>query len=136
MQAHDRARDLTSGHIGEPDHGHLRDRRMRGDELLHLARADVLALADDDVLLPPGDAQEAVAVEGAEVAREEPAVLGEGVGVERGVAVAEKALRPAREDLAFDARWGRVAGLGDDADLDGADRPALAVDAPRRRIVR
>ena len=45
------ARDLAGGGIGHADDRDLGDGGMRGEQVLDLARADVLALADDDVLL-------------------------------------------------------------------------------------
>src|SRR5262245_43999871 len=134
-QAQDRTRDLSRRSVGHPDDGHLRDSRMVGEHVLDLARTDVLALADDDVLLAARDAEIALAVERAQVAGAEPPVGGEGVRVARAIEVAEAALRSACEDLALLPGRHRQAVVVDDPDLVGADRPALAVDATSRRVV-
>ena len=101
---------------------------MARDQLLDLAHADLLALADDDVLQPAGDAQVAAASTPAEVAGAEPAVGGEGVGVERGVGVADEALRAARLHLAFGAgRQQRAVGVATMRSSPGAmARPSVS----------
>jgi hypothetical protein len=58
------------------------------EEVLDLLGRDVLALADDHVLEPAGDRDVAAGVDRAQVAGAEPAVVVEGVGVERRVEVA------------------------------------------------
>src|SRR5262245_60538864 len=108
---------------------------MRREEVLDLARADVLALADDDVLLPSRDAEEAVSVEDAEVARSEPAVGCERVRAVRGVAIPEEALGTARLHLALAAGRHGCAVVVDEPELRRADRPSVAVDAALGRIV-
>src|SRR5262249_56487070 len=108
---------------------------MVGEQVLDLARTDVLALADDDVLLAAGDPEIAIAVERAQVAGAEPAVGGEGLLVEGAIEVAEAALRSAREDLTLLPGRPLHAVVVDDPDLVGADHPALAVDATSRGIV-
>src|SRR5207253_8856180 len=108
------------------------DRRMSGDQILQLARADVLALADDDVLSPTGDVQVAGGVQYAEILGPEPSVRGERVCA---VEVAEEALRAARQDLAFAAGADVAAVLVDDSQLVRADRPSVALDAALGRIV-
>src|SRR2546422_5887091 len=80
-QAQDGARDLARHGVRHAYDRHLGDGRVRREQVLQLAGADVLALADDDVLPPPGDAEVALGVERAEVAGAEPAVGREGVGV-------------------------------------------------------
>src|SRR5262249_36554780 len=119
----------------QPDDGGLRDRGMGGEQILQLARADVLTLPDDDVLPPPGDAEIAGGVEPPEVAGAEPAVRGDGLGVERGGPVAEEALVAEREALALlSDRRGRVR-LVHQPKLVRADRAPLAVDATFGRVV-
>src|SRR5262249_57498801 len=81
---------------------------MGSEQVLDLARADVLALADDDVLRATRDAEVALGVERSQVAGAEPAVAGEGLGVERSVEIAEEALRTAGEDLALATRRHRT----------------------------
>src|SRR5262249_8340199 len=136
MESEDRAGDLAGGGVGNADDADLGDGGVQREQVLDLPRADVLALADDDVLLPARDAEEALVVDGAEVAGAEPAAGRERVGVEPLVAVAEEALRAARFDLAHAAGRDRRAVVVDDAELGGADRTAVAVDAARRGIVR
>src|SRR5262249_31331919 len=135
MESEDRAGDLAGGGVGNADDTDLGDGRVQREQVLDLPRADVLALADDDVLLPAGDAEEALVVDGAEVAGAEPAAGSERVAVEPLVAVAEEAFRPARLHLAHDAGRNRRAVVVDDADLGGADRSSVAVDASGRGIV-
>ena len=83
-EAHDRARVLAEPLVGRGDHRDLGDLRERGDRLLDLGRRDVLAAADDHVLHPVGDREEAVGVEHAHVAGAVPAVGVERVGGQRG----------------------------------------------------
>src|SRR5262245_8331485 len=109
---------------------------MGSEQVLDLARADVLALADDDVLRATRDAEVALGVERSQIAGAEPAVAGEGLGVERPVEIAEEALRTAGEDLALATRRHRTIVVAHHADLDGADRATLAVDAAGRRVGR
>src|SRR5215510_10814799 len=108
---------------------------MRGDQLLQLARADVLSLPDDDVLPPAGDAEVALRIDRPEVPGAEPAVGGECLVVERRVAVAEEAFGPARQYLALapGADVGSV--LVDEPDLVRPDRAAVAVDATVGRVL-
>src|SRR5262249_44754798 len=113
--ADDGTGDLARSGVGDADHRHLRDRGGCGEQVLHLPRADVLTLSDDDVLLPAGDAEIALGVERPEIARPEPAVGGERLRVERAALVAEEALRPAGEDLALAARRHGSIGIVDDA---------------------
>src|SRR5262249_60423731 len=114
-QPQDGTRDLSRRRVGHPDDRHLNDPGMVGEQVLDLARTDVLALADDDVLLAAGDPEIAIAVERAQVAGAEPAVAGEGLLVEGAIEVAEAALRSAREDLTL---------------LPGRPLPAVVVDDP------
>src|SRR5215831_11430614 len=107
---------------------------MGAEQVLDLPRAHVLALADDDVLLAPGDAEVAGFVDDAEVLGAEPAVGREGGGVERRIGVAEEAFGAPREDLALDARGYGGAVVVHQADLDRSDGPPLAVDASGGRI--
>src|SRR5688500_20257912 len=56
------------------DDRRLGDGGMRVEDLLHLARVDVEAAADDEVLLALDDVEEVVGVEAADVAGVQPAV--------------------------------------------------------------
>src|SRR5437867_4803590 len=109
---------------------------MRRDQLLQLACADVLALPDDDVLPAPGDAERTGRVDHAEVPGPEPAVGGEGLGVERRVAVADEAFGSAREDLPLVTGRYELARLVDEAHFRRADREPFGLDPAGGRIVR
>src|SRR5206468_10992779 len=71
-----------------------------------------------------------------EVPGPEPAVGGDGLGVERRVAVADEAIGSAREDLSLVTGRHRRAALVDQAQLGGTDREALGLDPTGGRIVR
>src|SRR6059036_3546364 len=134
-EAQDGARDLARHGVRHAHDRHLDDGRVRREQVLQLAGADVLALADDDVLPPPGDAEVALGVERAEVSGAEAAVGREGVGVQGRVAVAEEALGAARQYLALAPGPDRRAVLVDQADLVRADGAPLAVNAALGRVV-
>src|SRR5262249_27329432 len=108
---------------------------MGPDELFELPRADVLALADDDVLPPARDAKVARGVDGAEVTGAEPSLAREGVGVERRVPVPEETLRAARQNLPLATGRHRSLFLVHDQDLVRAEGPALAIDPALGGIV-
>src|SRR5581483_10869408 len=59
----------------DADYGRLGDRRVGIEHLLDLARIDVEAAPDDQLLLPVDDEEEAVLVDVAHVAGVEPAAL-------------------------------------------------------------
>ena len=65
---------LAARRIGHADHGDVGDLRVRRQLVLDALGGEVLALADDDVLAPAGDAQIAVGVDHGEVAGAEEAV--------------------------------------------------------------
>src|SRR5579872_7486103 len=86
--------------VRHADHGGLGDRGMLVEHLLDLARVDVVAAADDQVLLAVHDVEVAVLVDPGQVAGVEPAVadrLGGGLGP---LPVALHDVRPADDDLA------------------------------------
>ena len=85
--------------VGKADDRHVGHRRVGVEQVLHLLGRDVLAVADDHVLQPPGDGHVALGVDDAEVAAAEVPVLVEGVGVERGVEVAADDLGALEPDL-------------------------------------
>ena len=58
---------LTPLRVGQAEDRHLGDGRVIEEDILDLARVDVLAAADDHVLDPALDAQVAPAVEGRQV---------------------------------------------------------------------
>ena len=112
---------LDPARVRDAEHGRLGHRRVRVDDLLDLARGDVLAAGLDHVLLAVDDVEVALVVEDAEVAGVQPAVaerLGRLGGV---VPVAEHRLRRAVHDL---------------ADLPGANRAAVVVDDLRLHVQR
>ena len=102
------AHALAEAVVGNADRHGLAYRRVRGHDLLDLGRGDVLAPADDDVLLAADDREPAV-VEGGEVAGVEPAARDRGARL-RGVEVAGEELRALHEQLAVarDAELGRA----------------------------
>src|SRR5207253_6584812 len=65
--------DLAPVGVGHAEDGRLRDPGVVEEAALHLRREDVLAPALDHLLESPGDVQEALAVERAQVAGVEPA---------------------------------------------------------------
>src|SRR6185369_8652362 len=72
---------------------------------LDFERGDVLAAADDDVLLAVGNGKEAVRVHASHVAGEEPAAGQERAGVEAVIHVAKAQLGPARRDFPLFTHW-------------------------------
>ena len=119
---------LVQGHEGADEravvahHEHLRDERVRPDLVLQQGRDHVLAAGrDDDFLLAPGDGQEALLVELADVAGAEPAVVVEGLGGQViALVVAAHDAHALGEDLAVVGDPDGVAGNrgADGADLD------------------
>src|SRR5258705_5761093 len=98
------------------------------ENLLDLARKELLAAAVDHLLEPPDDLHVAGTVELPEVAGAKPAIAGEELGVRRRIlVVAEVDRRPERRDLSL--RTGRdvarrlVDQPEPEARGDGADRP-------------
>jgi hypothetical protein len=110
------------------------DRRVRVEELLDLARVDVLAAADDHVLDAPDDVHVALVVHRREVARVHPARRVDRLrGRSRIVPVAEHHAVAARAELARRAARHDRAGLRvDDLHLDvrvhAADRARALVE--------
>ena len=97
--------DLFAEHrIGHRDRRRHRDRRMRGDGVLDLRRADVLAAAQDEIRRPAGDAQVAVGVDLADVAHPHPPVAGEQLVVVGTTEVAEAGRRTPARGLAAAGR--------------------------------
>src|ERR671933_700742 len=100
---------------------------MLEQEVLELLGADVLALADDHVLQPPGDREVARAVESTEISSSEEPLLVEGARVEGRVEVALHELRRLRADLALLVRSRGPTLEFCDAELDARRRPAFGV---------
>ena len=78
---HDRRADLLAQlGVRDAEDGRLAYGRMLVEHLLDLARIDVVAAADDQVLLAVDDEEVAVLVDPCHVARDEPAVVGDRLG--------------------------------------------------------
>src|ERR1700738_4238036 len=92
---------------------------MRVEELLDLARIDVLAAADDHVLDPPNDADVAVLVHRGEVAGVHPALLVDRLGSLVGVlpAAAHHEIPAGKELAGLAARLRAPGARVDDLDL-------------------
>ncbi len=92
---------LAGVRVGHADDHRLSDGGMGGDHLFHLGRVDVEAGDDDEILDPIDEEEEAVVVDHRDVARAEPAVLGEGPLAGLGIVpVAAEDVRPSHPDLA------------------------------------
>src|ERR1700682_3190397 len=91
---------------------------MRVEDLLDLAREELLAAAVDHLLEPADDADVARGLPDTEVARAEPSVGGEELGVGCWIFVgAEVPRRAFRRDLALGAGWQVATVLVDEAQL-------------------
>src|SRR6516225_9641025 len=75
---------------------------MTGRRILDDRRIDVVAAADDQILGPPGDADEALGADGTEIAGDEPSIRREGGG--RVAEIAWEDVRPAHHEHAAFAR--------------------------------
>src|SRR5579871_1100705 len=104
--AHDGAHPFTGPPVGQADDRHVGHRGVGEQEVLDLLGGDVLAVADDDVLEPSGDAHEPLVVDHAEVAGPEPPV-GDGGRVQGRVDVAHHHLWCTRLELTFLASPGQ-----------------------------
>src|SRR3954453_6261638 len=110
--------------VGHADHRRLDHRRVLVEHLLDLARVDVVAAADDHVLLAVDDEEVPVLVDLRHVAAVEPAVAD---GLRRRVGLAPVALHDvvaADDDLAHLTLRDVPAVLVDDLHLDALDRRA------------
>ena len=106
-QGDHRAYPFAGVGVGDADDRHVGHRRQGDQQVLDLLGRDVLPLADDHVLEPPGDDQVPPVVESAQVAGAEEAVGVEGLDVEQGVEVPAHHLRSPGADLALLPRRGR-----------------------------
>src|SRR5215210_978950 len=132
LQHHRGAHLLAELVVRHADHGRLLDRRVLVQHLLDLARVDVVAATDDQVLLAVDDEEVAVLVHLGHVARAEPALLRDGLLVRVvTVPVALHDVVAADHDLADLALWDLVAVVVPHLHLDtldrGADRAGLAL---------
>src|SRR5690349_12240372 len=98
---------------------------MGRQNVLDFLRADVLARADDDVLLPSGDDDVALVHATPEIAHAEVAVRVEGAGVVIGMQIPDELLRPADENLALLAVGNVHIVRIDDAHLSGPNDFAI-----------
>ena len=106
---------LAEALVGRGHDADLGDRVEAHQQLLDLLGADVLAAADDDVGDAVGDREVAVVVEHADVAGAVPPVVVEDRRGQRGVDVADEAVRAPAQDLAVLV----------EADLDAGQRVAV-----------
>ncbi len=116
--------DLAPFWIGLPDDGHFAHTGVLEQHLLDLARIDVRAAADHDVLGTVAQCEAPALVHEADVAGVEPAIangLRGGVGI---VPIAEAYDIAATDDLAGLAGRQRLAVGFDDGNIDPAARPA------------
>src|SRR3546814_20744526 len=104
---------------------------MRKQQRLDFLRRDILAAANDDILLAVGDEQIALGIEPADVAGAVPAARQEGARIERGVELTEKKLRPARGELARGTGRHRMAGVVDEAHFGTAGPASPGSGLPR-----
>ena len=128
----DRGADLLAPLVvGDADHRRFADLRVLVEHLLDLARVDVVAAADDQVLLAVDDVEVAVLVDAGHVAAVEPAAAHRLRGRVGALPVALHDVVAADHDLADLALGDRVVVLVDDLHLDpldrGADRARLAL---------
>ena len=79
LHAHEAGDDLAPSVVRQADHGDLRHIGVLQQRVLDFGREQVLAAPDNHLLHPPGNAQIALPVERAEVARMQPAVGVDGV---------------------------------------------------------
>src|SRR5262249_8812410 len=109
---------------------------------LDLARRDVLAAADDHLLLAIDDVEVPLGIHVADVARVQKAAAQGGFGLLRQPVIAEHDAGPAHHDLAALVGWQLVILLVDDGKLGArernADRPRLArtIEAVHARTAR
>ena len=121
--------------VGHADHLHVLDVGVGVEELLDLARVDVLAAADHHVLDPPDDVDVAVVVHHGEVAGVHPPVGVDGLGGarrRRSSSPASPSSRGCRTRRSRRARSVVAGGRVGDADLDVGVDPADG----RRAVVR
>ena len=118
VHAHERAHVFAEARVGRGDDRDLGDAREPHHQLLHLGGGDVLAAANDDVLLAVGDRQETGGIEDAHVTAPEPAVAGERLVVECRVRVAREQVGAAALDLTRGTVGHGLAALVDDPQLD------------------
>jgi len=110
------AHPLAGALIGQADHRDVGDQRMATQNVLDLRGRDVLRVADDDVLQPPGDAHVAAGVDLAQVAGAKPPLVVERRAIVGRVDVTQEALRALEPQLTvghpdLDPRAGPADGL-------------------------
>src|SRR5207249_3604251 len=115
--------DLFAEPLVRPaDDARHHDRRMLEQDVLHIAREDVEATADDEVLLPVQHVQVAVGVETADIAGVQPAAAQGRRGLRGRIPVASH--HTVRADADLSVGPGRYAGVVvvPDRDLVAGDR--------------
>src|SRR4029077_11984989 len=100
LEGHRRPDLLAEGRMRQADHGGLGDGGVVVQRLLDLPRVDVVAAADDQVLLPVHDVEVAVLVHPGQVTGVEPAVADRLGGRLGAMPVTLHHVRPADDDLA------------------------------------
>src|SRR3954447_8933281 len=119
------AHALAQPVVRDPHHRRLPDLGEPRQQILDLARRDVDAAPDDDLLLPPDHAQVAVGVDRGQVPRPHPSVVERGGRPLRVVEEPHAGLRPPSEDLAgLAGRAGEALAVAD-LDLDARHREAV-----------
>lgn len=98
-QHYDRGDNLTIAGIGRGDSCRFRHKRMGMQHILDLPRRNRLAAANDHVFEAVDDCQSPLGIEVTKVAGAKPAVGGERVGIESGIAVTHKLVGPLNHHL-------------------------------------
>src|SRR6185437_6527703 len=122
LERYGRADLLAEVVVRDPDHGHLGHRRVLVQDFLDLARVDVVAAPDDQVLFAVDDVEVAVFVDPGQVPAAEPAVgdrLGGGLGLAQ---VALHHVGALDDDLADLSLRSRLSLVVDQAHLHALDR--------------
>src|SRR5215470_15396392 len=120
----ERLGQLAEHLIGDGHQGHRGDRRVQGQDVLHLDRGDVLPAAADHILQPSGVMDPALGVTETEVAGVVPAAAEGALGAVRVVPVPRHHWLALDEDLADFAVGQRAVGFVADPDLLARRRPA------------
>jgi hypothetical protein len=124
LERHERRDLLAEIGMRHADHGGLGHRGVGKQHGLHLARHHGVTPAQDQLLLPPRDGDEAVAGDGREVAGAEPAVGQDGAGLLPRLEIPLHDGGAPDPELARLARASRAARVVHDAQLDAGYGPA------------
>src|SRR6516225_4426405 len=129
----ERLGQLAEHLIGDGHQRHRGDRRVQGQDVLHLDRGDVLPAAADHILQSPGVMDPAFGVTETEVAGVVPAAAEGALGAVRVVPVPRHHRFALDEDLADFAIGQRAVGFAADPDLLAGRRPAHRAGPDRLR---